>query len=166
MSCAAYSTIEDAWGSKKFRRRDKRSKQKNEPGFSTPIPSSRHVSEPVPNMDDPICDLYDCNYSVDNTPISRAGASTRYSEDFQNSQDLNVQTTAATNSLPSTQTNPVKNVSTNNEIPRQLHYTSRDTYDVFLFIFSGIILLFALEQFIQIGMYLGNRTLNSNGKSL
>jgi hypothetical protein len=168
MSCAAYSTIEDAWGNKKFRR-SKRSKHKNDSGFSNTIPLSRHISEPVPNMDDPICDLYDCNYSVDNTAISRASGSTRYAEDFQNSRDMNVQTSVPTNTLPSTQSNSVDLVSTNNELPRQVHYTSRDTYDVFLYIFSGITLLFLLEQFIQLGMFLGNRTTlptsSLNGKS-
>ena len=168
MSCAAYSTIEDAWGNKKFRR-SKRSKHRNDTGFSNTIPLSRHVSEPVPNMDDPICDLYDCNYSVDNTAISRTSAGTRYAEDFQTSQDVNVPTSVPTNTLPSTQSGNV-HVSTNNELPRQVHYTSRDTYDVFLYIFSGITLLFLLEQFIQLGMFLGNRTsippLSSNGKSI
>lgn len=82
MSCAAYSTLEDAWGSKKFRRRNKR--VKNSPEFlgtHTP-PLSRHVSEPIPRMDDPICDLYDCEYSDDSTPITQRRGGTDYREDF------------------------------------------------------------------------------------
>ena len=44
---------------------------------------------------------------------------------------------------------------------RNDQYNSRnnENYDVFLFVFSGVILLFILEQFIQVGLQLGIRNM-------
>lgn len=166
MSCAAYSTIEDAWGTKKFRRRDKPSKQKCDSMIEHSIPLSRHVSEPILNMDDLICDLYDCTYSVDNTTISNTGATNRYSETFQNLQDSKSTAYTEPKHVADIQNKSVAHANKSTDSHCSLHYTSKDTYDVFRYIFSGIILLFALEQFIQIGTYIGNRSGSANGKSI
>lgn len=43
------------------------------------------------------------------------------------------------------------------EVPKIVTKPSDDRYDTFLFVFSGVLLLFLMEQFLQIGIQIGIR---------
>lgn len=174
MSYMGYSSLEDVWGQKPHTKRSKRSKKKlaaaSEPFF------------PTPDLADPICDLYDTKYrrkrrSKRDTydpwdtsasihhPFSSISAAPNSLEDDSDTDpideeietfepkplDLNPKADVFTPSHWNPSLKPEKTAS-----PKRTH----ENHDVFLYVFSGVILLFALEQFIQVGLHIGVRQLD------
>ena len=172
-----FSTLEDAWGVKAHTKRSRRSRKKLAAQAASPIPAV--VPAPLPNMADPICDLYDSKFrrrrraregfaawdsqASSHHPYSMisdaAGKLGRDEEDADapsddEDQGGGLQGVAQGDASPSRTRTIVP--SARSSSPARAH----ENHDLFMYVFSGVLLLFVLEQFIQVGLHIGVRNMD------
>lgn len=161
----AYSSLEDVWGHKPHTKRSKRSKKKLE------MAGSPEPLLPTPDLADPICDLYDTKYRKQRRSNrktydpwdSSASIHHPFSVISDASNTLEDDADPIENEIemfdpkpPDQEAKPEVFRKNDKPPPRRSH----ENHDVFLYVFSGVILLFVLEQFIQVGLHIGVRQLD------
>lgn len=167
---AGYSTLEDAWGLKSHTKRSRRSRKK----LAAHAPT---VVSP-PDMADPICDLYDSKFRRKRR--SREGfapwdshASIHHPfsliSDAAETLDGSGGDGGGASDDEGDEGDDKPRVAEHQAMPRDpvMHYKARvapgpsarphENHDLFMYVFSGVLLLFVLEQFIQVGLHIGVR---------
>ena len=168
-----FSTLEDAWGVNPPTKRSRRSRKKLAAQTAPPAPTI--VPAPLPNMADPICDLYDSKFRRRRRARegfgawdSQASIHHPYSMISEAAGDLGSGEGGSTHSDDEDQYDgrgadathppprappvapPARARSAGQARPHENH-------DLFMYVFSGVLLLFVLEQFIQVGLHIGVR---------
>lgn len=158
MSNTGYSTLEDAWGIKPHTKRSRRAKKKMASAVA-----------PAPDMADPICDLYDAKFrrkrrsrgagfdpwdsqASIHHPFSMISDATdsveAEPEGFEEVSDHVVEQQVS-------EPEPI----TIKRKARSVAPRDNENHDLFMYVFSGVLLLFVLEQFIQVGLHIGVRNM-------
>lgn len=161
-----FSTLEEAWGVKPHTKRSRRSRKKL--AAHTPPPTPAVVPAPLPNMADPICDLYDSKFRrrrraregfsawdsqasirhpysmISDAPGDLRGGADSDDEDQDDGRGAD----------PPSYSPPVA------PPPRARPARPHENHDLFMYVFSGVLLLFVLEQFIQVGLHIGVRSMD------
>ena len=172
-----FSTLEDAWGVKPHAKKSRRSRKKLAAQATAPTPGI--VPAPLPNMADPICDLYDSKFR--RRRRAREGFSAwdsqgsihhPYSMISDAAGDLDGGEGGGVHSDDEDQINdhgpePPSSPSRAYPIaplarPPRIASPARahENHDLFMYVFSGVLLLFVLEQFIQVGLHIGVRNMD------
>lgn len=136
-SFVSYSTLEEAWGTNHLSRKSRKSKSRR----------SREMVEEYPRQarsrrNRSLGDKTDVHpFAV----ISDAPKITSRKEEPLFPEELEVD-------------NVVESIEPFREIdstPKMKPIRANENHDVFLYVFSGVLLLFVLEQFIQLGLHMG-----------
>ena len=155
-----YSLIDEVWGgdampvpkTERSKKSSKRSKRKNRiaPVCDSHKPAADTEESFVPydpavfsevHVDDPADPLYGSMRPVMNRPYPR----------YEDQEEIEAAEETPKDSPPAVQVQPeIRYV--------QLPHRRADGYDIFLYIFSGILLVFVMEQFLQIGINMGMHT--------
>lgn len=139
-SFVSYSTLEEAWGTNNISRKSRKSKSRR----------SREVVEEYPRharsrRNRSLGDKTDIHpFSV----ISDAPKVTNRKEEPLFPEELDADNVAET-------IEPFREV--DNSSLKTKPIRANENHDVFLYVFSGVLLLFVLEQFIQLGLHMGMR---------
>jgi hypothetical protein len=183
MSTIGFSDLEEVWGNtiktsskarKKLRQLKKESKRGSGKKFN------------ISNDEDPIFGFYDkkfdninlndkySNYDSQALYKTKNKSSNNTYDNFEDDIDLfeigDLKETFKPSELYSSENTSeiipkneiVKYIDVKNNRNEQSNSRNNENYDVFLFVFSGVILLFILEQFIQVGLQLGIRNMKNN----
>lgn len=175
MSLIGYSTLEDAWGVKPATKRSRRAKKKL--AISQQAPAGPG-GPPPPDMVDPICDLYDAKFRRKRRTRgagydpwdSRASVHHPFSMISDASENMVVENefgeqedeTEAFDAPPVVDyTEPLKTSVDKTAKPvRREPRRQHENHDLFMYVFSGVLLLFVLEQFVQVGLHIGVRNVD------
>lgn len=167
MSHAGYSTLEEAWGIKPQSRRARRARKKS---ATEPFEAPYTRSDMDERIADPICDLYDQKFrkkkrtiESEYTPWDAESSihqpfsvipEDEYIEAFDDIAAPGPDSAGSTG-LESPGPAPFPAIQTRSCAggPRP-----HENHDLFMFVFSGVLLLFVLEQFIQVGLHIGTRS--------
>ena len=183
MSVIGYSSLEDAWGVKPQAQRSRRAKKKMALMSQQTPPEARAGSPGVapPDMGDRICDLYDAKFrrkrrtrgaeydpwdsmaSIHHpfSSISAASEGMAGGAEFaDNDEDLEAFEGSETPEKNETKTAPQKQIHQNTKPVRREPGRQHENHDLFIYVFSGVLLLFVLEQFIQVGLHIGVRNVD------
>jgi hypothetical protein len=182
MSSIGFSDLQEVWGptlqpSTKSRKKNRNSKRESKRAIAT--------KSKISNDDDPIFGFYDrkfnnmgfegqdYSYGSDDSYIKTKNVpkSNNSFEDDVNLLELddlkeNFKGNEAQIDEDILDTNPkteiVKYVDFKNNRHENSTSKNNENHDVFLYVFSGVILLFILEQFIQVGLHLGIRNFRND----
>jgi hypothetical protein len=181
MSLIGYSSLEDAWGVKPATKRSRRAKKKMAIAQQAP---ERPGGVAPPDMVDPICDLYDAKFrrkrrtrgagydpwdsraSIHHPFSMISDASEKMAvekefgdlgdgeDDYEDVEPFDAPSIAE-------KAEPSKNRVEHTAKPaRKEARRQHENHDLFMFVFSGVLLLFVLEQFIQVGLHIGVRNID------